>query len=111
MEAALAPKGEAGPSDRLVQTLDFPTLAARVASGGGGVFLQSKPSDAEIARRAARAAGTGKIFLVVPEESFHPDLARVPGFRRLLPPRFHEVEARRFPGLGIFPITVHVLQG
>jgi mannosyltransferase len=116
MEAALAPKGEAGPRDRLVMTLGFPTLAARLADarahgGGGGVFLETIPSDAEIARRAARAAGTGKIFFVVPEESFHPDLTRVPSFRGSLPPRFHEIEARRFPGLGLFPITVHVFQG
>jgi hypothetical protein len=115
LEAALAPKGKAGPEDRPVMTLGFPTLADRLdafrANEGGGLFFQSVPSDEEIARQAAPSAGSGKVFLIVPDSTFEPDLRRVAAFRAALPPRFHEVETRTFPGLGRFPVKVHVLQG
>jgi mannosyltransferase len=117
LEAALAPKGEAGPPDRQVLTLGFPSLEGRLAVRREGRSVLTRlpvPSDQEVADQAARAAGSGTLFLVTGGASLDA-LRRAPGpvadLLAALPPRFHEVESRNFQGVGLTGITVHVLSG
>jgi Dolichyl-phosphate-mannose-protein mannosyltransferase len=117
LEAALAPKGQAAPDRRKLLTLGIPTLEARLDLRREGKNVLSTlpvPSGAEVAREAARAAGSGEIFLVTsdaPLELVRELDARIAVFLDALPPRFHEVESRSFPGLGAFGFAVHVLSG
>jgi Dolichyl-phosphate-mannose-protein mannosyltransferase len=119
MEAALADPGKPLPTDRHVYPLGEAPMAARLnrARTGPPSLLTPlpTPTDQQYAGLAARDAGDGKIFIVGPA---HLTLAQLsaPGFplaafMSALPPRFHEVETRDFPGLYVFGLTVHVLEG
>jgi hypothetical protein len=119
MEAALADPGKPLPTDRHVYPLGVAPMAARLnrARTGPPSLLAPlpTPTDQQYARLAARDAGDGKLFIVGPA---HLTLAQLsaPGFplaafMSALPPRFHEVETRDFPGLYVFGLTVHVLGG
>jgi mannosyltransferase len=116
-EAALAPNGEGLPADRFVFELGLPSFADRLElNRRGESFSQAGPpvSPQEIANRAARLAGDGTLFVVGPPAPLAA-LRAFPGplssFLAALPPRFHEVGLRRFPGPSIFGIGVHVLSG
>jgi 4-amino-4-deoxy-L-arabinose transferase-like glycosyltransferase len=119
LEAAMAPNGAAAPPDRSIYELGFPTLPERLELTRRGESLYQAGTRAPvppetIARQAARAAGDGTLFVVGPPANL--DLLRAfPGslatFLAALPPRFHEVESRRFPGPSVFAVGVHVLSG
>jgi mannosyltransferase len=119
LEAAMAPNGAALPPGRPIYELGFPTLPERLEIVRRGESLYEAgagtPVPPEtIARQAARAAGDGTLFVVGPPVNL--DLLRgFPGplatFLAALPPRFHEVELRSFPGPPYFGIGVHVLNG
>jgi hypothetical protein len=119
MEAALAPHGQARPpADRPVIEIGFPTLQTRLdAVRHGGTytaFLHVPPPQQLAAKAAADAhANDGKIYLVGPDVPL-PRLRALGGtvgdFLAALPPGYHEVERRSYPGLFIFPIGLHVLQ-
>jgi mannosyltransferase len=116
-EAALAPKGQGLPEDRTVYPLGLPSFADRLElNREGESFSQAGApvSPEAIATRAARQAGDGDLFVVGPSGS----LAAVrafPGplssFLDALPPRFHEVDSRRFAGPVVFGFGVHVFRG
>jgi hypothetical protein len=117
LEAALAPKGDFLPSDRQVLTLGLASSGTRFAAVKAGGALNSTlpvPTPAVVARQAARDAHGGTLFLVGADLTLE-QLRAFPGpvsdFLRALPPTYHEVEFRRFTGLSIFPIGVHVLEG
>jgi hypothetical protein len=117
LEAALAPSGAALPEGREVLTLSLPSSQTRFAvvrRGGALNSLLPVPSPARLAHQAARDARGGTIFLVGADVSLE-TLRVFPGpvsdFLAALPPSYHEVESRSFPGLSIFPIAVHVLEG
>jgi hypothetical protein len=116
VEAALAPKGEPLPRDRRIFVLGFPTLQERIALNRRGLNLfvpvpHSTPQ--EVASDAAALAGDGTLFLV--DERGNLDQLRgspttnVAQFLAALPPRFHEVDSRTFPGINL--VGVHVLIG
>ena len=116
MEAALAPTGEALPSDRRVLVLGFPTLQERIDLNRRGLNLFVPVPHAtpqEVAGQAAALAGDGTLFLV--DERGNLDQLKgspttnVAQFLAALPPRFHEVDSRAFPGID--PVGVHVLSG
>ena len=118
IEAAFAPKGQAFPRGRQVLTLGFPTLQERLRvrqRGESVIAPESIPGDLRLAREAVRAAGgSGTIFVVTGGASL--EQIRLSGghptnFLNALPPRFHEVASRNFPGLGYAGIRVHVLRG
>jgi hypothetical protein len=115
MEAALAPKGQAAPVGRKVLTLGFPTLADRLRVRKDGVPLLNPlpvPSDKELAAEAVRAAGPyGTIFVTAGRGSFSSLVSGagvVSNFVNHLPPCYHGVASRSFPGLGLTGITVYV---
>jgi mannosyltransferase len=117
MEAALAPHGQPLPRGRQVFEVGFPTFQTRLDAVRRGGALNAElpvPSSQQLAAQAVRAAGDGRLFVVGPAASLE-ILRSFPGpladFLAALPPRFHEVEYRSFPGLSIFPIGVHVLDG
>jgi hypothetical protein len=117
LETAFAPTGEASPR-RPVLPLGRSTLEARLDARRRGLPLFAPlpvPSPGEIARRAGRLAGRGRLFLVTWGIPNIEQLRRTPGpvadFLAALPPRFHEVESRTFPGAWFFDESVHVLQG
>jgi hypothetical protein len=115
LEAALAPKGAPLPRGRSILELGFPTFAQRIELNREGKPLSEAPpppSDEQVARQAAGIAGTGKLFLVAgpaTPEWLRAVPAPVANFLAALPPRFHQVESRTFPGLA--PIGVYVLSG
>jgi mannosyltransferase len=115
-EAALAPKGEGLPTDRFIFELGLPSFADRLElNRKGESFSQAGApvSPQEIASRAARFAGDGGTLFVIGPPVPLAAVRAFPGplssFLAALPPRFHEVESRRFPGPSIFGIGVHVL--
>jgi hypothetical protein len=119
LEAALAPNGAALPPDRPIYELGFPTLPERLEITRRGESLYQAgagtPVPPEtIGRQAARAAGNGTLFVVGPPANLNL-LRAFPGplatFLAALPPRFHEVESRTFPGPFVFAIGVHVFSG
>jgi hypothetical protein len=116
-EAALAPKGQGLPDDRAIFELGLPSFPERLElNRKGESFSQAGPPvpPEEIARRAARLAGDGTLFVLGPPATL-PQIRAFPGplatFLAALPPRFHEVESRNFSGPSIFGIGVHVLKG
>ncbi len=123
LEAALAPTGEAGPSDRELLTLGYPTLETRLSTRLEDLPVldpllieRGVPTEEEIARRAALVAGSGKIFLVTwggatSIEDERAAQGSVAAFLAALPPRFHEVESRSFDGPGALSPNVYVLSG
>jgi hypothetical protein len=117
LEAALAPEGDALPPDRKVFTLGLADSRTRFRAVKMGRALNSTlpvPDPATVARQAARDADGGTLFLVGADLTLE-QLRAFPGpvseFLRALPPTYHEVESRSFPGLSIFPLGVHVLEG
>jgi hypothetical protein len=113
LEEAFAPKGQPGPADRQVMTLAYPTLSTRlelVRSGGGYFAPVATPAGSGIARKAAGIAGSGKLFVTEPVLSFQGRGSPLDNFLASLPPGFHVVGYRIFPGLGFFSIRVYVLQ-
>jgi dolichyl-phosphate-mannose-protein mannosyltransferase len=120
LEAALAPQGKGVPTSRSVFPVGYPTFAVRLDEAKDGHVallppIPAVPREEEIARQAAREAGTGKLFLVNPGMSTLAELSAVPGpaasLLAALPPRFREVEFRIFPGLGDAQVSVHMLEG
>lgn len=122
MEAALAPDGDAAPPDRSVFELGTPTLAERLAiNRRGKSFDPSVPPvvPEQVALQAARTAGDGTIFVVVPAHAPLDQLrvgsSPLASFLSALPTRFHEVDSRSFAGPSIagleFGAEVHVLSG
>jgi mannosyltransferase len=118
LAAALAPKGKLLPSDRPLFEIGFPTTQTLIEARRNGTPILTPhptPSPEAIAREAARLAGNGKIFLVTWGTASLDVFQRTPGevgdFLNALPPRFHEVEFRTFPGLWINAVGVHVLSG
>jgi mannosyltransferase len=120
MEAALAPDGQPVPQGRPVFVLTYPTMQVRLEFARRRHVpllppLPPRPSDQRIAREAGAAAGRGRLFLVNPGTATLEQLRTSPGpvanFLAALPPRFHEVEFRVFPGLNLGQVSVHVLQG
>jgi mannosyltransferase len=117
LEDAFAPTGQPLPR-RPVLTLGRPTLESRLNARRRGLPLFAPlpvPSPTEIAGRASSLAGRGRLYLATPGPATLEQLRRVPGpvadFLAALPPRFHEVESRTFPGLWFFDESVHVLEG
>jgi len=115
-EAAIAPKGEPLPSGRPVFEIGFPTYQTLIDArkrGEGILDPHPTPSPEQIAHDAAAAAGDGPIFLITWGTASLDLFERTPGqvgdFLAALPPRFHEVEFRTFPGLWINQIGVHLL--
>ncbi len=115
LEAALAPEGAPLPADRQILELGYPTFQQQLELSREGQPISPatpRPSAQSIARRAAELAGTGTIFLV---DGTAPvgQLRQTPGpladFLAALPPRFHAIESRAFPGIA--PVGVHVLSG
>jgi hypothetical protein len=121
LEYALAEPGEPVPEGREVISLLQPTFEERLAARGPDRVHQtalrqiSPPTGAEAARIAAREAGDGSVFLVIPGEPTLDEVRDLPGpagdFLNELPPRFTEAESRRYPGLGPFDLTVFRLEG
>jgi hypothetical protein len=118
MEAALAPQGEALPSDRRVLPLGFPTLGALLDARRRDLSALTPlpiPSDQEVARQAAAIAGTATLFLVTTGTDSIDELRTLPGpaagFLAALPPRFHEIGSQSVPGVSFWDVTVHVLRG
>ena len=118
MEAALAPKGEPLPTGRPIFELGFPTFQTLIEGRREDTPIlapKPMPTAREIANEAAMAAGDGPIFLVTWGTASLDVFERMPGqvgeFLAALPPRFHEVEFRTFPGLWISSVGVHVLDG
>jgi mannosyltransferase len=116
LQAALAPKGEAEP-ERPVFTLGFATLEDHLRIRREGLpVLTPLPvaSESEVAREAAAEAGTGTMFLITGGAELD-QLRGIAGpfadFLNALPPRFHEIGSRAFPGFGLTGFTVHVLSG
>ena len=115
LEAALAPKGEPLPRDRQVLELAYPTFQQQLELSREGQPISPatpRPSAQSIARRAAALAGTGTIFLVdgtAPVAQLRQTPGPLADFLAALPPRFHEIESRAFPGIA--PVGVHVLSG
>jgi mannosyltransferase len=113
LEAAFAPKGQAAPTGRQVMTLAYPTLSKRlelVRAGGGYFAPVPTPTGAQIARKAARIAGSGKLFVTEPAISLQLAGGELDKFLASLPPGFHVVDSRVFPGLAPFSIRVYALQ-
>ena len=115
LEAALAPKGAPLPRDRQILELAYPTFQQQLELSREGQPLSPatpRPSAQSIARRAAELAGTGTLFLVDGTDPVG-QLRHTPGpladFLAALPPRFHTVESRAFPGIA--PVGVHLLSG
>jgi len=117
LEAAFAEKGQAYPANgRKILTLGAPTLAERLRvrqNGGIGLFHPlPTPSDKQLADEAARAAGPGGTIFITAGRGSIADLERgvgvVSSFIRDLPPCYHAVASRSFPGLGLVGITVYV---
>ena len=117
LEAELADEGEAAP-ERPFFALGFPPMDERLAARGSGepgiLDPLPFPGGSEVAAAAAREAGPGKLFVVAPGA---PDEAalRAPGaataeFMAALPPGFRETEVHTFPGLTVFPVSVHVFE-
>jgi hypothetical protein len=105
--------------DRSIYELGFPPLPERLELTRRGESLYQARTGAPvppetIARQAARAAGDGTLFVVGPPASLNL-LRAFPGslatFLAALPPRFHEVESRTFPGPSVFAVGAHVLSG
>jgi Dolichyl-phosphate-mannose-protein mannosyltransferase len=119
LEAAMAPNGAALPPDRSIYELGFPTLPERLEITRRGESLYQAGSGTPvppetIAREAARAAGNGTLFVVGPPgklDVLRPFPGQFASFLAALPPRFHEVESRDFPGPLVFGIGVYVLNG
>jgi 4-amino-4-deoxy-L-arabinose transferase-like glycosyltransferase len=117
MEAALASEGAPLPGNRQVLELGFPTFEQRLDLNRRGLSLFEPvpyPSEQEIARRAAQLAGNGTLFVV--DGSARLDQVRefpsaFERFLAALPPRFHEVAWRVFPGISNNVVGVHVLSG
>jgi hypothetical protein len=118
LEAAIAPKGEPLPPDRSIFEIGFPTYQTLIEArrrGEGILSPHPTPTPEQLARDAAAAAGDGPIFLVTWSPASLDVFERTPGqvgdFLKALPPRFHEVEFRTYPGLWINQVGVHVLDG
>jgi dolichyl-phosphate-mannose-protein mannosyltransferase len=114
MEAALAPKGQAFP-ERKVLTLGFPTLEDRLRVRKEGLPLLDPlpvPTDQQLASEAVRAAGPGGTIFVSAGRGSFADLVRSAGvvsdFVNALPPCYHGVSSKSFPGLGLTGITIYV---
>jgi hypothetical protein len=118
-EFALAERGEGVPGDRPVYVLGYPTFEDRLQKAGPGdpPILERipRPTAQALAARAARDAGTGELFILAPADVSYEELSSpllpTADFMKALPARFRPVEEREFPGVSIFPITVHVLRG
>jgi Dolichyl-phosphate-mannose-protein mannosyltransferase len=118
LEAAFASKGQPLPTGRRILTLNAPTFQTLITARKEGVGIlvpHPTPSPQQIAREASRLAGDGKLFLVNWGTATLSQLRSYPGpaadFLDALPPRFHEVESRTFPGPWIGDESVHVLDG
>jgi hypothetical protein len=118
LEAALAPEGKPLPADRRIFELGIPTFTTRVDSArrqGAAIDADYPiPAPELIATQAARVAGRGTLFLVTGDVSL--ELARrfpgpVASFLSALPPRFHVVESRAYPGLSTSALRVYLLSG
>ena len=108
LEAAFAPTGAAlrrapGPHS------GPPELQDQVRGGATARGLNHCypcPSPGQVAHQAVRDARGGTIFLVAGDVSLE-QLRRIPGpvsdFLGALPPGYHEVESRSFPGLSYLP--------
>jgi hypothetical protein len=116
LEAALAPKGEPLPSDRPILELGFPTFADRLELNRQGKPLTAAgppPSPETIAAQARDAAGNGVLVLVDGDATLDQLRALSPtaaSFLAALPPGTREIAYRRFPGVSILPVGVHVLR-
>ena len=120
MEAALAPPDEPRPSGRAVLVIGLPTFRTRYEAARRlqvpAFVPQGSPPD-QLAHQARADAGDGKLFLIGSDSSLA-QLRRaatffggpVGEFLAALPPGYHEVEYRSFPGFYNFRIGVHVLE-
>ena len=106
------------PPGRPIFELGFPTFQTLIEARRRGEDILAPhpmPTAEQIAQDAVAAAGDGPIFLVTWGTAPLGVFERTPGpvgeFLAALPPRFHEVEFRTYPGLWITPVGVHLLTG